>query len=213
MAEKLPGIRTGTVDSFTDSGQHVRWVPKSELVMVDGGQCDLPRRISANPNSRQGYAEFSRKEPGVVRDGARLFVGFNVGGDEVWRAGEVYLAAYLLRQEQLRGKRGAPAFTFYVGIGAYPGDKVVASERSAQIVFMNFGQSSKAFFKDMFDLSATLAEELSQESILLELQEDGHVTYLDYIDSDRKHIAEIDDTRSWLNENKHCIQQSVWRMK
>lgn len=227
MTRKLHGVRTGTVDTMTDGGRRAKWVPQSELTLIssaDGfihGSKDLdlyteallPRRIAANPNAAQAKAElFSKKKP-TVKAAARLMVGFNVGSEPYWRAGEVYLLAYLNREEQLKNGQAMPAFSFYVGLGAFPGDKLVASERSAQLVFMNFGQPSKAFFSDMIDLSKEMAEDMNQESVLLELQENGQVIYLDYIEPKKRNWSPLDDTKKWLNENKIRIEPSVWRMK
>ncbi len=216
MNNKIKGVRTGTVDAVTDSGDRVKWVPKSELLLVsngEGGETGMPERIAANPSARQARDEFFSKDKKLVRDTARLFVGFNVGSEDYWSAGQVYLMAYLLREQQLSGRKGAPAFSFYIGLGAFPGDKIVASERSAQLVFMNFSQSSAEFFEDMFDLAGQLAEWLHQESVLLEAQDGGQVVYLDYIESDPEKVAPMKKAEDMLEKNSHRIEPSVWEMK
>lgn len=219
MATKIHGVRTGTIDGFTESGERVKWVPTSELTLVTSddvveNEFVLPRRIAANPSARQGFREFISGDKPPVKDTARLFVGFNVGDEEFWRAGQVYLMGYLLRETQLRSsKKIAPAFSFYVGLGAFPGDKVVSSERSAQFVFMNFAQPHKKFFSDMFELAAEMAEWLHQESVLLEAQGDGKVIYLDYIESDPKKLVDTRAAEDYLEENKHRVKPSVWRAK
>lgn len=214
---KFKGVRTGTIDTIADNGWRAKWVPKSELTLISSADAEevdfLPRRIAANPNSTQAKTDLFSKEKPRVKAAARLMVGFNVGSKPFWRAGEVYLLTYLDREEQLSDGRAMPAFSFYVGLGAFPGDKIVASERSAQLVFMNFGQESKEFFSDMMDLSQTLAEDMNQESILLELQEDGQVVYLDYIEPNKKDWTDLDEIKAWLVENKNRVEPSVWRMK
>lgn len=219
MPTKIHGVRTGTIDSFTESGQRVKWVPTSEPVLVSGDYeqddvADLPLRIAANPNSRQGFQEFKSRDKTKIRDSARLFAGFNVGAEEIWRPGQVYLMGYLLREAQLKtSKKIDPAFSFYVGLGAFPGKQVIASERSGQFIFINFGQSSDQFFESMFNLSADLAEWLHQESILLECQDGGKVVYMDYIESNPRKLVDVAEAKEYLEENKHRIKPSIWRMK
>lgn len=220
MATKIHGVRTGTIDGFADNGWRVKWIPKSELILIssddtalDRVQFGYPRSIAANPSTDQAFEELYSGDRKQIKDAARLFVGFNVGNKKVWRAGEVYLMCYLLREEQLSGGKGYPAFSFYVGCGAFPGDKIVVSERSAQLVFMNFGQKTYDFSKDMFKLAEKLGEALSQESILVEIQSEGETVYLDYIETSSLLWLDVDDAKVGLEENKDLLEPKIWRME
>ncbi len=211
--EKLHGIKTGTVDSFTLSGKRVRWIPKGPLIRV-GGNSDLPSEVAANPSAQQAADEFLSGKPIKFRETARLFVGFNVGDKPVWRTGQVYLLAYILRDRQIKKSgKGAPAFTLYLGVGAFPGGAVVASEHSAQLVFINFSQKGDAFIREMFELAQMLAENLHQESVLIEVQRQGGISQYEYIEANQQFWVPVSETKKFLNENKDLVLDEYWRMK
>jgi hypothetical protein len=163
------------------------------------------------------YVRWFRSKKRAVRDSARLFVGFNVNPDKgdlihKWNAGQVYQAAYLLRKQQLENSGLPPAFSYYVGLGAFPGVKgVVVSEKSAQIVFMNFGQASKTFHRDMVSLSARMADRLHQESVMLELTDRDGVFKLDYVDSKRR--MPVEETLNWLDDHKAEFDDEVIKIQ
>lgn len=230
---KLPGIPTGTVDAVTRDGERALWRPHGDLTLLVSETCsaNLPDQIKGNPDAatlirmrddQEKYCKLGmlgkflswvrRKAPfPPVRESARMFVGHNVGEKQFWRSGQVYLMGYLLREEQLRNGKGVPAFSFYVGVGAFPGTgDAVTAEESSQFVFMNFGQSRKAFLDDMAKLAQALAEALSQESVLLEFSEEGRVALYDYVEADRKNWVSTGDAEKMLEENSYRIPKKVW---
>ncbi len=214
MSIKLPGVKTGTIDSFTNSGDRIKWSPKSELTLVASAPVEMPKKIAANPSRRQSGQAIRSGNHGGATEAARIFVGYNVAKKPTWRSGEVYLATYLLREAQLlKRKKGFPAFSFYVGWGAFPGDVKVSSEQSAVVEFINFTQSQAVFFDDMNNLAADLAEFLHQEAVLLELSKGGRQTYMDYVDADEDQFTEVDTAKATLTANKDYVSPSIWKMK
>lgn len=222
---KLPGLKTGTINTINQTGdKRVKWVPKGDLILIASKDAadhfdlgKLPRQIASNPTAAQAK-QFIRDNDAVplTKEEARIFVGFNVKDKPTWRTGQVYLMLFLLREEQLQARKktdALPAFTmFYAGLGAFPGNVQVASERSAQFVFMNFGQDPDDFFDDMADLSMLAAEALLQESVLLELDKSGKTFYLDYILSEGFEW-DLPEAEEYLEENAHRITKKVWEME
>lgn len=218
MSIKLPGVKTGTVKGVTDSGRYAHWVPKGELTLIASqSEADqsLPLRIAANPSAEQFVEAALNRATPLARSAARIFVGFNVGDKPVWRAGQVYLAGFLLREKQLQKTPSTfPAFSFYVGLGAFPGQgAIVSSERSAQFVFINFNQKYEDFARQIGYLGAELASVLHQESTLVELSREGQVTNMDYVDVDAKDRLSVKEAKAWLDKNAYRIEKSVYAMK
>lgn len=200
---KLPGIPTGTIDGFTsDTHRRVKWLPRGPLTLVastDALAESLPKEIAANPT--RVLAKQMWRDPGkpAAKQSARLFVGFNVGDRQEWSQEDVYKVAYLLREKQLSDTGSLAAFSFYAGLGAFPGvSGKVVTEKSAQIVFMNFRQKAEEFFDDMIDLAADMANYLHQESVLLEISKSGKVFYLEYVDSE--HRKPVQGTRKFIEK-------------
>lgn len=233
---KIPGVPTGTVDAVAQNGERARWKPHGDLTLVvseTAAAQNLPREIKGNPDAETGIKmqrerdkrmargplgrfldwAFRRGEFPAVRESARLFVGHNVQNEEYWRSGEVYLAGYLAREAQLKTRSGAiPAFSFYVGLGAFPSDRGnnITAEESSQFVFINFSQSRTDFIDDMFRLAGELAKMMSQESVLLEISEKGKVSVYDYIEPTNGQWTPKEKTRDLLRENAYRIQEKVW---
>lgn len=233
---KIPGVPTGTVDAVTQSGQRARWKPHGDLTLIVSETASqvLPSEIKANPDKATAIKMMSDRERRMsrsllgrfldwvfhrgefppVRESARIFVGHNVGNEEFWRAGQVYFSGYILREDQLKkGKSAVPAFSFCVGLGAFPSDRGnnITAEESSQFVFMNFSQSKKEFFDDMIDLAGSLAEMMNQESTLLELSEKGSVALYEYIEAKPHNWSEIGDVTKMLKENSYRIPEKVWK--
>ncbi len=214
---KLPGVPTGTFKAVVD-GKIVRWTPKSSLTLIASQSAaeeglSLDREVHANPSGKAAKTEW-RTAP-MVSESARLFIGFNVGDRPLWRAGEVYLLTFLLREKQLieAGGKGNPAFSYYVGIGAFASiGQPVAAEKSAQIVFLNFDQNSNDFFDSMIDLAEDVGAWLSQESVLVELSKQGNAFYSKYIDANKDISKTVQTTKKYLNDNAYRIGKDVYDM-
>ncbi len=65
----------------------------------------------------------------------------------------------------------------------------------------------------MFELAGDISDRLSQESVLLELQKNGKISYLDFIWSDEREWTDVNQTKKWLKMHKNRIASSVWGMK
>ncbi len=215
---KLPGVPTGTFTAVI-GGRLIKWKPQGDLTLIASqaaAEQGLEREIASNPDPDQAIATF-RKAP-HVHSSARLFVGFNVASVPTWRAGEVYLVTFLARETQLLNRKNAeahPAFSFYVGLGAFPGvGAKVASEKSAQVVFLNYTQDADEFFKDIISLASILCQWLSQEAIIAELTEEGKVIYSEEIWPTKRAAAfkPITETRKYLNENAYRIDPEVYNL-
>lgn len=233
---KIPGVPTGTVNVVTENGRRARWQPHGDLTLIvsETAKQALPPEIKGNPDAqtlkqmirdRDKRMERSllgrfldwalrRGEFPPVKESARLFVGHNVENAEYWRSGQVYLMGYLLREQQLKkSKHGVPAFSFYVGLGAFPSDRGnnITAEESSQLVFTNFGQSREEFFGDMAELAQLMAENLDQESVLLELSDKGRVAVYEYVEAKRQDWVPLEDTEELLEENSHRVSEKVWK--
>ncbi len=216
---KLPGIKTGTINTITSDGsRRIHWRPTGELVLIASeGAAEhynlLPRKIAANAGATEAKRLLRDSSAPLARDEARIFVGFNVKDKPTWRSGEAYLMCYLTREEQLgerKNTKAQPAFTmFYAGLGAFPGNVTVTSERSAQFVFLNFGQSKDDFFDDMLDLAQLLAESLLQESVLVEFVHDGKTFYADYIEG-QNYDWTVAEAKAYLEENAYRLDPKVY---
>jgi hypothetical protein len=106
---------------------------------------------------------------------ARMFVGLSVGRQPRWSVDTVVSIVRRVRRAQR-----APAdasFLFQKGLYTYKrgeGKGRVVEEDSVQVVVLNFGAEKQATFeKRMIALAETLARELEQETVYIELQKSG----------------------------------------
>jgi hypothetical protein len=103
---------------------------------------------------------------------ARLFVGFNVGGRPKWKIGDVIRIVSRVRGQQDRD----PDASFISQKGIYTsrdsGKTVV--ENGVQIILIDMaGDSLRAFQAQMEELAESVARELKQELVILEIQRAG----------------------------------------
>lgn len=125
------------------------------------GRLEIVGALDDNPVRRRG------KEPIWS---ARYFVGLNVGGVPTWSVDDVVRVVRSKRESQ---GQSADA-SFIVQKGIYTSDRTgeVVEEDSVQIIVLNFGER-EPFERDMIDLAETLARELRQELVILEIQRGG----------------------------------------
>jgi len=109
---------------------------------------------------------------------ARLIVGFNVGSKPRWKMDDVVRIVRRERKKQV----GDPAATFVLQRGIYShtvnveGKRLVVDEQGAQIFIVNipdFETTVREFQRQMEDLAETLATDLRQEAVILEIQRGG----------------------------------------
>ena len=103
---------------------------------------------------------------------ARIFVGLNVGGAPRWTPDDVVKLVLEVRVAQV----GRPDASFIVQRGLYSQGPDVIDETSVQVAIMNlpyWNVSKDAFKEQMVELADRLAEELDQESVILEIQKNG----------------------------------------
>jgi hypothetical protein len=107
----------------------------------------------------------------------RLFVGFNVGDEERWGMDDVVRIVRRVRDLQVHD----PSSSFVYQRGLYshhegPGEGHVVDEEGAQIIVLNlpdFGISPAKFEQQIVALAEALAEELEQETVIVEIQRGG----------------------------------------
>ena len=133
------------------------------------GGCFLPNGQSsfvglANPR------EWSIQGKNVLS--ARLFVGFNVGDEPRWTMDDVIGVT-----KDTRFGIDKPDATFILQKGIYKhreGGQRMIEEDGAQIIIIDiWGTSYDVFVEEMEKLAENLAEELEQETVILEIQKGG----------------------------------------
>lgn len=123
-----------------------------------------------------GCAEFCanpvKRHTGSQRS-ARLFVGLNVGDRAKWSVDDVVRITKRVRKKQV----GSADASFLLQRGLYTSRRTrkIVTEKSVQIVILDFSESAKVFEKQMTELARTLLRELKQETIFVELQRRGVV--------------------------------------
>jgi hypothetical protein len=121
--------------------------------------CGGEEHRDANPAKRLQGAQRS----------ARMFVGLSVGNKPTHTVDDVVAITRRVRQAQ-----GAdPSSSFLLQRGVYQGSTGVVEEDSVQVVILDFGTKAKLFEKQMVELAETLARELQQEVVYVEMQRNG----------------------------------------
>lgn len=108
---------------------------------------------------------------------ARLFVGFNVGGETQWTMDDAVRIVRRVRGDQVHD----PSSSFLYQRGLYThvergGEREIVDEPGAQIIILNlpdFGVSPREFERQMVELGEALAEDLEQEAVIVEIQKAG----------------------------------------
>lgn len=112
-------------------------------------------------------------EAGAETWSARLFVGFNVGGETVWDMADLIDTVRRKRE----GQTGDPSssFVYQRGIYRHRSGEVV-EEPGAQVIIINTSGASPAEWEEqMVALGEAIADELDQEEVVVELQRNGIV--------------------------------------
>lgn len=104
---------------------------------------------------------------------ARIIVGFNVGDKPKWELKDVIPIVKRVRKEQ----GYPPNSTFVLQEGLYQHrepEKGVVQEKGTQVIIIDeWGTPPEQFDREMVELAETLARELQQKEVILEIQERG----------------------------------------
>lgn len=112
-------------------------------------------------------AAWSSTEPVTA---ARLFVGFNVGGEPKWTVTDLIKVTRETRESQ-----GAhPDASFLIQKGIYTSERTgeTVEEDGAQVIILDVGAEEK-FREHMIQLAENIARQLEQELVIVEFQKGG----------------------------------------
>ncbi len=103
---------------------------------------------------------------------ARIFVGFNVGGEPRWKIDD--LIAIVTGARKVKGR--VPDASYVAQKGVYTskisGEEV--TEEGAQLIIIDMHELSlDAWEEEMMDLAETICRTLKQEEVVLEIQVNG----------------------------------------
>lgn len=103
---------------------------------------------------------------------ARLFIGLNVGGEPRWSVDHVTKTVTEVRAEQ--GRRPDSSFIVQRGIYTSRSSGEVIHEDSVQVILIDVDSLKRPVFtQEIETLAETLARELKQEEIVVEIQRNG----------------------------------------
>lgn len=115
----------------------------------------------------KNFTRWSSKEPVMA---ARIFVGFNVGEDPVYKLDDLIEIVKKARWAQI----GDPSSTFIAQRGIYRHGDDVVEEEGAQIILINTeGFSYEGWVEQMVLLAEAIAERMQQDEVFVEIQESG----------------------------------------
>lgn len=102
---------------------------------------------------------------------ARLIVGFSVGQVPTYEMADLIRIVERVRRSQV----GDPSATFVAQEGIYQhiSDGSVVHEKGAQVLLINTAETKKKFTKQMVELAETIAREMHQELVIVEIQKNG----------------------------------------
>ena len=136
-----------------------------------------PRGVRAfHPHGRKQWSGDYRPNRTVWESAdtysARLFVGFNVGQETIFEMKDLVEVVRQVREKQV----GDPSSSFVYQHGIYKhqaGD--IVEEPGAQVIIINMDASAKDFVAQMIALAETIARDMSQEEVVVEIQRNGVV--------------------------------------
>lgn len=105
---------------------------------------------------------------------ARLFVGFNVGHQQVYKMKDLI---DIVRGERKSRKKEGATFVAQTGIFEHDADFVthgVVTEKGAQVIIFDMWNTPlKKFSQEMVRLAEKIAKKMRQEIVIVEIQKDG----------------------------------------
>ncbi len=114
------------------------------------------------------------RTPGQDVLSARLFVGFNVGGEPTWTIDDLVQVVRAKRKAQ----KQKPDSSFITQQGIYTSDETgeTVTEKGGQVVILNlWGATPQQFERQMVSLAGHIAFKLKQETVIVEIQRAGIV--------------------------------------
>ncbi len=106
---------------------------------------------------------------------ARIFVGFNVGHVPTYNVDQLIEIVQAVRREQ--GHKPDSSFIAQKGLYTSKRDGSLVTEDGAQVVIINLaGDDMTTFRNEMMVLAETIAGQMQQEEVILEMQRDGMTT-------------------------------------
>lgn len=104
---------------------------------------------------------------------ARLFVGFNVGAETVWKLQDLINIVRRVRDQQT----GDPSSTFVSqrGIYKHADSGLVVEEPGGQVIIIAPGTPPDEFEEQMVELAEAIADKLGQDEVVVEIQRRGIV--------------------------------------
>lgn len=121
---------------------------------------------------RVGVRENPSRDSSKNTLAARLFVGFNVDGEPVWDLDDLIEVVGRIRLDQ--GRQPDASFLAQRGVYSHTHTGEVVTEDSAQIILIDMsGQSINDFADEMVDLADQICLEMSQETVIVEIQRNG----------------------------------------
>jgi hypothetical protein len=147
------------------NGSDIGWFQPNGSIHVHGDDVGL------TPNSRLWESDDALYS-------ARIIVGFKVKRKNRWTMNDIVRIVKRERKKQV----GNPSSTFLLQRGLYAhtehegGRPLVVDERGAQVIILNtpdLGTGIREFQGQMEELAETLATELRQEAVILEIQKGG----------------------------------------
>lgn len=121
--------------------------------------------------SRFDLHENRRQRIEVVPLTARLFVGLNVGQEPTYSVDDVVRVTKRIRKAQ--GEVPDSSFLLQKGLFTDEVTAATVEENSVQVVIFDFGGDEVKFEDEMGELAETLARELQQQVVFVELQRKG----------------------------------------
>lgn len=142
--------------------------PVGKIALVYPGKGELVYNPHRNP---QGWGS----EAPVI--GARMFVGFNVGGKPTWGMNNLIPIVKSVRKKQT-GSADA-SLLYQKGLYTHKTSGETVTEDGAQIIILNLSDkvSIEEFKRQMVELGEVICRELQQEEVVAEIQKGGMVTY------------------------------------
>lgn len=179
--------------------------PTQILTLQDGSIKEGHNPLSLEDLVRQGESS------GGSLFEARLFVGENIGSKHVWNRNDIRAQAFLIRERHLDDQRLAgllhsretPGMTLYATQGVFSSDRDPVIENSVQITIFKGAERDFVFKRAMAALAQELADNLSQESVILNITRNNRPWFSLYVRGNPEAFARVSAIKketAWFNE-------------
>jgi hypothetical protein len=135
------------------------------------------RNGSFKPKGKLHEVGEMRQNPAAWRSkdtlSARLFVGFNVDDKPTYSLDDLIELVGEYREHQ---KKAGASFLAQTGIYQHKNGPIVEEEGAQVIIIDVWDTPEDAFADEMIDLAETIAEDMQQEEVVVEIQKNGITT-------------------------------------